>query len=103
MQKQILWVGNIYIVPWMDLLTSHKAKIESSPLPVTPTNEGYTWVTQIVTKIAETSTSRASSILSQSYPEYLGISCFSPLAVQPGSQECRHLKLVEVANIRLLT
>lgn len=67
----------------MDLLRSHKAKIESSPLPVTSTNEGYTWVTEIVTKIVETSTSRASFVLSQrSYPEYLGISCFSPLALQ---------------------
>lgn len=35
------------------LLRSHTTKLGSSHLPVTPTNEGYTWVTQIVTKIAE--------------------------------------------------
>lgn len=75
---------------------------------MTPTNEGYTWVTQIVTKSAEEKQALLGQALSclkeviQSMLVFLvSLHWLYKKPEQPalcGSQDCRHLKLVEVTD-----
>lgn len=75
---------------------------------MTPTNEGCTWVTQIVTKIAEEKQAHLGQALSclkeviQSILVFLvSLHWLYKKPEQPalyGSQECRHLKLVKVTD-----